>query len=123
MGLIEVVVGSEEEIGWVMGLSWGDYYLCKGEIHTMTHTGITYEDGWFSDKIQMKVNCLIFTFAVVVGVKAAHRGGFGWVDTSQQSCTSNTHKDCDWVSVNEESGEQEETNECAVQVKFCQKRR
>jgi hypothetical protein len=26
-GLVEVVVGSEEEIGWVMGFSQGDYYL------------------------------------------------------------------------------------------------
>jgi hypothetical protein len=76
-GLVEVAVSSEEEIGWVTGFSRGDYYLCKGEIRTMTHTGITYEDGLFSDKIQMKINCSIFTFAVVVGVKAARRGGFG----------------------------------------------
>jgi len=26
-GLVEVVVGSKEEIGWVMGFSRGDYYL------------------------------------------------------------------------------------------------
>jgi len=38
---------------------------------------ITYEEGLFSNKIQMKINSSRFTFAVVVGVKAAHHGGFG----------------------------------------------
>ena len=71
-GLVEVVAGSEEEIGWVMGFSLSDYYLKAKYVPRLilvSHMRKAINSN--------KDRLLDIHFAVVVGVEAARRGGFG----------------------------------------------